>query len=45
MYSLYCKMCGNYLMYGTGDCVDCQVCGWKQEVDVVVEEDVKNENQ
>lgn len=30
MQRLYCPQCGNYLMCGTGDCVDCH-CGWKQD--------------
>ena len=29
MQHLYCGDCGNYLMVGTGECVDCH-CGWKQ---------------
>lgn len=31
MQKLYCHNCGEYLLCGTGDCVDCH-CGWKQEI-------------
>ena len=29
MESLYCPKCNNYLMVGSGDCIDCY-CGWEQ---------------
>lgn len=32
MQKLYCPKCGEYLMCGTGDCIDCH-CGWKQKSD------------
>lgn len=31
MQKLYCPVCLNYLMVGTGECIDCP-CGWKQPV-------------
>lgn len=35
MQKMYCPECSNYLMVGTGECVDCS-CGWKQDVATVI---------